>query len=49
MPPERPKQGLAIGEQAPDFALPAIDGQTVSLSDYRGRQPLLLVFYRGWW
>jgi peroxiredoxin Q/BCP len=38
---------LAVGTQAPDFSLPATGGQTVSLSDYRGRQHLIMVFYVG--
>jgi peroxiredoxin Q/BCP len=37
---------VAVGEQAPDFTLPAISGQDVSLSDYHGR-PVVLVFLRG--
>jgi peroxiredoxin len=39
---------LQLGEPAPNFTLPAVhrDG-TVSLADYRGRNPLLLVFFRG--
>ena len=33
-----------LGDPAPDFALPAVDGSgTVSLADYRGRTPLFLV------
>jgi len=41
-PPVRP------GEPAPDFALPAADGEaTVALADYRGRRPVLLAFFRG--
>lgn len=36
------------GEPAPDFMLPAADRDgTVSLSEYRGRSPLLLALYRG--
>jgi len=46
---EQPAHGVALGTQAPDFSVPASDGRTVSLGDYRGRQPVLLVFYRGWW
>ena len=33
------------GETAPDFALPASTGETVRLEDYRGKQPVVLVFY----
>lgn len=33
------------GETAPAFALPASTGQTVRLEDYRGKQPVVLVFY----
>lgn len=33
------------GEVAPAFALPASTGETVRLEDYRGKQPVLLVFY----
>lgn len=33
--------GLGVGEQAPGFELPALDGQTVSLADYRGHIVLL--------
>ena len=42
---ERPPVGL--GMPAPDFTLPAIgrDG-TASLSDYRGRSPVLLAMFR---
>ncbi|GAC1356934.1 MAG: hypothetical protein NVS4B8_17720 [Herpetosiphon sp.] len=45
----KPEHGLAVGMQAPELALPARGGKTVALADYRGRQPVLLVFYRGWW
>jgi peroxiredoxin len=34
----------AIGSMAPDFALPADDGRTARLSDYRG-QRVVLYFY----
>jgi peroxiredoxin len=39
---------LQAGQLAPDFTLPAIhrDGE-VSLSDFRGRSPLLLALFRG--
>ena len=37
------RNGIEAGAQAPAFSLPAIDGEEVSLGDYRGR-PVLLVF-----
>lgn len=37
---------VGIGDPAPDFTLPATGGETVSLSDFRGR-PVVLVFYPG--
>ena len=33
------------GETAPAFALPASTGGMVRLEDYRGKQPVVLVFY----
>ncbi len=40
---------LKVGEAAPDFTLSNQDGQPVTLSSYRGKQPVVLVFYRGYW
>lgn len=40
---------LRVGEPAPDFTLPDASGRPVSLADYRGRQAVVLVFYRGYW
>lgn len=37
-----------LGQPAPDFTLPDQDGKPVKLSELRG-QPVLLVFYRGYW
>lgn len=39
------KIGNQIGETAPDFTLPDQDGRSVRLSDYRGKQPVVLFFY----
>ena len=36
-----------VGKQAPDFHLPALDGRTVSLSDFHGRK-LAVVFCASW-
>ena len=35
----------SVGEDAPDFALKDQHGQTVRLSDLRGQQAALVVFY----
>jgi peroxiredoxin len=35
---------LHSGDQAPDFELPALDGETVRLSSFRGRKHVLLEF-----
>jgi cytochrome oxidase Cu insertion factor (SCO1/SenC/PrrC family) len=37
---------LGVGDQAPNFALPTVDGGKVSLSDFKGR-PVLLYFSMG--
>ncbi|WP_203332394.1 redoxin domain-containing protein [Planococcus beigongshangi] len=34
-------EGLAKGETAPDFELTTLDGETVQLSDYRGKKVIL--------
>ncbi len=34
----------AVGQPAPGFTLPATGGQTISLSNYRGRK-VVLFFY----
>ena len=36
---------LTEGQKAPEFSLPAGGGQTVSLSDFRGKQNVVLYFY----
>ena len=42
------KVGFEVGEMAPDFELTTIDGEMVSLSDFRGDSPVLLYFYATW-
>ena len=39
--------GPEIGKTAPDFTLKGLDGQEVSLSDFRG-EPVLLNFWASW-
>jgi cytochrome oxidase Cu insertion factor (SCO1/SenC/PrrC family) len=43
--PER----VRVGSTAPDFTLPDENSKPVTLSDYRGRKAVVLVFYRGHW
>lgn len=40
---------VAIGTMAPDFTLESKDGGTVTLSEFRGRKNVVLIFYRGHW
>jgi hypothetical protein len=40
---------LRVGEPPPAFTLPDASGRPVSLADYRGQKPVVLVFYRGYW
>jgi peroxiredoxin Q/BCP len=39
------KVGVAVGDRAPDFALPSAGGATVRLSDFRGKKAVVLYFY----
>ena len=55
----RPKDGMElkptdlerikVGDTAPDFTLENLDGNRISLSDFRGKKNVILVFYRGQW
>lgn len=36
---------LQVGDFAPDFKLPDQNGRSVSLADFKGKSPLVLVFY----
>jgi hypothetical protein len=38
---------LEVGERAPDFTLPSTTGQEISLSQFRGKQLVLIEFYGG--
>ncbi len=42
--PEAEPTGVQVGALAPDFSLPDVTGQTVSLSEYAGT-PILLFFH----
>jgi len=45
----QPKRPVAVGDTAPDFTLEDQNGNKVTLSDARGKNPVVLVFYRGYW
>ncbi|HQL00698.1 MAG TPA: peroxiredoxin [Smithellaceae bacterium] len=40
---------VKIGQKAPDFALKAVSGKTISLSDYRGKKNVVLSFVPAAW
>ena len=44
VPPAKPTNEPKLGEQAPDFTLPSVDGGMVTLSGFRGRKNVLLTF-----
>jgi peroxiredoxin len=43
-----PAWSLGVGEAAPDFKLTTLDGKPVTLADYKGKKPLMLVFWATW-
>lgn len=43
------EQAPAVGEAAPLFTLPAVDGRSVALADALAQGPVVLTFYRGAW
>ena len=40
---------VKVSDMAPDFTLENLDRTRISLSDFRGRKSVVLVFYRGQW
>jgi len=41
---DEPLKALAIGDAAPDFSLPGVDGKTYSLADFAGSKILIVAF-----
>ncbi|HCK16835.1 TPA: hypothetical protein DHW51_22090 [Candidatus Poribacteria bacterium] len=39
--------GSQVGDLAPNFSLPDVDGKIVSLKDFASKQTALLTFHRG--
>ncbi|WP_147803233.1 peroxiredoxin family protein [Alkalicoccus halolimnae] len=49
-PPPVPEEEIGLGEEeyAPDFTLETLDGEEVSLSDFRGEKKVMLNFWATW-
>lgn len=43
------KNPVAVGETAPNFTLEDQDRNKITLSEFRDKSPVVLVFYRGYW
>jgi peroxiredoxin Q/BCP len=42
---QTPMPELKVGDQAPDFSLPASDGKTYKLSDFKGKKAVVLAWF----
>ncbi len=42
-------KALKVGDKAPDFTLPNLRGESVSLSDLLAKGSAVVAFYRGTW
>ena len=40
---------VQVGDRAPDFRLPSTTGGMIKLSDFRGKQMVLIEFYHADW
>lgn len=40
---------IGVGDMAPNFTLEDQNNHKLTLSDARGKSPVVLVFYRGYW
>lgn len=49
LPKDERSTPVAVGEAAPDFTLEDQNNHKITLSDARGKSPVVLVFYRGYW
>ena len=44
----RVEQSDMVGKRAPDFSLESLDGQKVSLADFRGKKMVVVSFWASW-
>ncbi len=42
---QAPKTHLKIGDEAPDFTLPSTAGKPIKLSEFRGKQSVVIGFF----
>ncbi len=42
-------KALKVGDKAPDFTLPNVRGEAVTLSNLLAKGPAVITFYRGAW
>ncbi|GAC1618944.1 MAG: hypothetical protein PVS2B2_28480 [Candidatus Acidiferrum sp.] len=45
---DRGETSFLTGKMAPNFSLPSLDGRTVSLADYRGKEKIVVSFWASW-
>lgn len=45
---ERSEASALVSKKAADFALPALDGKTVSLANYHGKKKVVVSFWASW-
>jgi peroxiredoxin len=45
---ERTSASVMLSKNAPEFALPALSGDTVSLADYRGKKTVVVSYWASW-
>lgn len=43
--PAPPKTHLKVGDAAPDFAVPTTQGKTFKLSDFKGKNGVVVAFF----
>ena len=47
-PKSKPKSMLGVGQPAPEWSLKGLDGQAVTLSQFKGNKGVVMVFFATW-